>query len=259
LQVRHCVLNGRICHAAQPLIEINAPWLQYLLLLRRSFIGGVHVSYSDIQERSQDFVHQSSRRSTISQSIAANLRPPRAREAIEAALNRHYQDFMRYLVRRLKDRATAEDVLQNFCVRVLTNSASLRENDSAVAWLYTVLRSVLTDHYRREATRRRHESGYAEQRVILGEDTVEHEDPSVICTCVRSLMPELRPDYAQILFRVDIHNEPRQALGAELGISAENLRVRLHRARQAMQKILKSYCESCCDQTFDDCSCDSAA
>jgi RNA polymerase sigma factor (sigma-70 family) len=222
-------------------------------------MGGTLVNYTAVQDRSHDPAHHRPRKPAVPQRIAANLRPPRASAAIEAALNRHYRDFMRYLVRRLKDRATAEDVLQNFCVRVLTNSASLRENDSAVAWLYTVLRSVLTDHYRREATRRRHESGYAEQRVILGEDTVEHEDPSVICTCVRSLMPELRPDYAQILFRVDIRNEPRQALGAELGISAENLRVRLHRARQAMQNILKSYCESCCDQTFDDCSCDSAA
>jgi len=180
---------------------------------------------------------------------------PSASPQIVSALSDNYQDFKRFLMRRVGDVATAEDILQSFCVRVLKQNIALRNNRSALAWLYTVLKSVLTDHYRRESTRQRNEAGYAEQCMNLGENIVEQETPSNYCACVSPLLDDLRRDYAQILYRADICEAPRAALGRELNISPDNLRVRLHRARKAMFEALKSRCGSCCDTQFDDCFC----
>ncbi|NOX74724.1 MAG: hypothetical protein GXP03_14275, partial [Alphaproteobacteria bacterium] len=124
-----------------------------------------------------------------------------ARLAIETALSEHYNDFRRYLVRRVGDLATADDILQSFCVRVLKPNAPLRNNSSAVAWLYVVLKSVLMDHFRRETSRRRCEENYAEQQVILGRNIVEDAADGYQCCCVKPLIGNLRSDYAQILTR----------------------------------------------------------
>ncbi len=174
---------------------------------------------------------------------------------IKMALSAHYTDFRRYLLRRVGNQATADDILQNFCVQVLKPRAPLRNNDSAVAWLYVVLKSVLMDHFRRETTRRRLETSYAEQQIVLGRDIVEEKVAGLQCSCIKPVINSLRRDYAQILTRIDMRGESREALGKELKISPENLRVRLHRARRAMYKALKLNCDGCCASGFDDCCC----
>ncbi len=180
----------------------------------------------------------------------------RSRSSIRQALREHYPEFRRYLLRQVGDQALADDILQNFCVRVLKRRAPLRNNDSVVAWLYVVLKSALADHFRREATRRRYEATYAEQQAVLGRDIVEDDSFERNCGCIKPLIGGLRSDYAQILTRIDIHGERRETLGKELEIKPQNLRVRLHRARQEVFKALKSNCGGCCATGFDDCYCE---
>ncbi|MFV2091376.1 MAG: RNA polymerase sigma factor [Pseudomonadales bacterium] len=175
--------------------------------------------------------------------------------AIEAALTEHYRDFLRYLVRRVGDVATAEDVLQSFCIRVLRSETVLRNEGSVVAWLYTVLRSVMTDTYRKEAVKRRRDASYVNDQIALGDDYTETEPVDGICGCVSSLLPKLRPVYAEVLQRVDLAGSARDKVATELGISATNMRVRLHRARLAVGKALRDHCGGCCETGFRDCFC----
>jgi RNA polymerase sigma-70 factor (ECF subfamily) len=81
--------------------------------------------------------------------------------AVEAALVESHREFLGFLVRRLGDRDTAEDVLQQFYLRVVSRGPELRQAESVAAWLYTVLRTTLVDHYRREAARRHRKAGSA--------------------------------------------------------------------------------------------------
>jgi len=176
--------------------------------------------------------------------------------ALERALKTHYVDFLRYLMRRVGDQATAEDVLQSFCIRVMQSETQLRDERSAIGWLYTVLRSVLMDHFRGDTVRKRGDARYSREQMVLESDTIVAEDAAGICNCLRGLLPELRPDYAELLRRVDFLEEPRQDVAAEMGISQQNLRVRLHRARSAIGVALKQHCGPCCETEFRDCFCD---
>lgn len=176
--------------------------------------------------------------------------------AIETALQAHYTEFRRFLARRVGDTATAEDVLQNFCMRVLQSGTELRDDKSAVGWLYTVLRSVLTDHYRKEARRRGGNDRFARDQLALGEASAEPDHDAGICGCVNGLILDLRPEYGELLRRVDFDEEPRDKVGTDLGISQQNLRVRLHRARQAVGELLRGHCSGCCDESFRDCFCE---
>ena len=173
--------------------------------------------------------------------------------AIETALTENYSAFLKFLSRRLGDRSTAEDVLQNFCLRVARKGAGLKDSESAIAWLYTVLRSVLIDHYRSEAARQRREAGYAQEQILLGDDRSDLELEEAVCNCLPGLVPTLRPDYAEIIQRIDLSGEPRAKVAADLGITPTNARVRLHRAHQALRKTMDSFCGSCCEPGFRDC------
>ena len=182
------------------------------------------------------------------------LRP--MNRAVEEALTQNRRSFLRFLARRLGDESAAEDVFQSFCLRAVSKGTELRDSESAIAWLYSVLRSVLTDHYRSEAARRGREANYAQQQILLGADRDEIELEESLCNCFRGLLPALRPDYAEVLRRVDLSGEPRDRVAADLGITQANMRVRLHRGRQALRTALGECCGSCCEQSFRDCTCD---
>lgn len=138
---------------------------------------------------------------------------------VEAALTENHRAFLQFLTRRLGDESAAEDVLQSFCLRAVSRGAELRDSESAVAWLYSVLRSVLMDHYRSEAARRRRDSRYAQEQIVLGNDRDDVELEESVCNCFRGLLPALRPDYAEVLRRVDLSGNPREKVAADLGIT----------------------------------------
>ncbi|MEQ9145634.1 MAG: sigma-70 family RNA polymerase sigma factor [Parvibaculaceae bacterium] len=175
--------------------------------------------------------------------------------AVETALIENRRAFLQFLVRRLGDESTAEDVLQSFCLRAVDRGAELRESDSAVAWLYSVLRSVLMDHYRSETARQRRDATYAREQIVLSHDTEDTELKENLCNCFQGLLPALRPEYAEILRRIDLSGEPRDKVAADLGITQANVRVRLHRGRQALRKTLGDCCGICCEESFRDCTC----
>lgn len=174
---------------------------------------------------------------------------------LEAALIEHYAQFRRFLARRVGDSATAEDVLQTFCLRVLSHRAALRNRQQPIGWMYAVLRSVLTDHYRSDSARMRRESSYAQEQMMLDADHAEIEVEAQACTCLNEVLPDLRSDYAEILQRVDLAGEARDKIAAEFGITSANMRVRLHRGRQALRNALARRCGDCCAHDFHDCQC----
>jgi RNA polymerase sigma factor (sigma-70 family) len=177
---------------------------------------------------------------------------------LELALNAHYLDFQRYLMRHVGDKATAEDVLQSFCVRVMQSQTQLRDEASALGWLYTVLKSVLMDHFRKETVRKRGDARYSQEQLVLDGDHLAQESDDAICKCLRGLLPELRPEYAEILRRVDFLEETRKNVADDMGVSQQNLRVRLHRARGAIGVALKQHCGACCETEYRDCFCENS-
>jgi len=150
-------------------------------------------------------------------------------------------DCIRQFLRRsLQDAEEADDVLQEFYLRVLLRSSQLRKTESARAWLRRVLRSVLSDHLRRRAARRRAEADFARKNSVS--PPAEAEFDAVACLCLHKVMVALKAEYAEAIRRVDLAEEPREAAASALGLTMGNLNVRLHRARRALRRVLELTC-----------------
>ena len=174
---------------------------------------------------------------------------------LETTLSTNRNAFLGFLVKRLGNRTDAEDVLQEFCIRVLARKGQLREADRMDGWLYAVLRSTLNDHYRKLGRSNRLKDAVLQesQTGVVYDDPVE--DMDLICKCVKGLVTELRPADADLIRRIDIDDVDRATVAAELGLKAGTLNVRLHRARVALGDALLAHCGACCRHGFDDCSC----
>lgn len=161
--------------------------------------------------------------------------------------------FFGFLVKRLGNRADAEDVLQEFCFRVLARREQLRDVDRMDAWLYAILRSTLNDHYRKSARRRRLSEAVAREPEDWADDA--SAQMARVCTCPGGLISGLRPTDGELLHRIDFGEEDRAVVAADLGLNRNALGVRLHRARTALREALIAHCGSCCRTGTDDCYC----
>src|SRR5580704_11126357 len=61
------------------------------------------------------------------------------------------KQFLNFLLRRVDSLSTAEDILQSAYTRALEQSPNLRNEESAVAWFYRILRNAVIDYYRHRA------------------------------------------------------------------------------------------------------------
>lgn len=164
-----------------------------------------------------------------------------------------HRQFLAFLERRLGDRALAEDILQDAFVKSLEKAESIRDDESAVAWFYRLLRNAIIDHYRRNSTR----SKSLELLAAEMKDAVEPppEIHGAICGCIGELAANLKPEYAEAIRRVEIEDVPVNVFAEEAGISANNASVRVFRAREALRKQVKASCKTCAEHGCIECSC----
>jgi RNA polymerase sigma-70 factor (ECF subfamily) len=174
-------------------------------------------------------------------------------EAELAALVGGHRELLRFVERRVGSRAAAEDLLQEALVRALPRAGELRDEDSAVSWLYRALRNALVDRARREGTATRATEALAAERADEAEPPPDERN--AICRCVSRLAEGLKPEYAEALRRVDVEGLPVQAFAAEAGITANNASVRLFRAREALRTQVRLACGTCAEHGCLDCGC----
>jgi RNA polymerase sigma factor (sigma-70 family) len=171
--------------------------------------------------------------------------------------------FLDFLERRVQRRDVAEEILQEAFVRGIARSASVRNDESAVAWFYRVLRNGLADHYRRVAVEQRALSALAVEPGGAAETTDPpslEDDPDLrdaICNCLTSLLPTLKPSYADALQRVDLAGGTLSSLAESAGITPGNAAVRLFRARQALRRRVEQSCGTCAGHGCYQCQCQS--
>jgi RNA polymerase sigma-70 factor (ECF subfamily) len=183
-----------------------------------------------------------------------------AAKAADAAVRRElvegHRDFLSFLMRRLGDRDAAEEVLQAFMARALARAPDLKEVLSVRGWLGRVLATTIVDHHRRVARRARRET--ATDPSDLDEMPIEPdaEIERQICFCLYRILPTLKPDYAELIWRIDLLDEPRDRVAVALSLTLGNLNVRLHRGRRALKARLEAICLTCPEHGFLDCRCD---
>tara|TARA_B000000460_G_scaffold181581_1_gene130000 strand:+ start:173 stop:820 length:648 start_codon:yes stop_codon:yes gene_type:complete len=177
---------------------------------------------------------------------------------VRRALVEGHRQILGFLRRRLGSGDEAEEVLQMFMLRAVERSADLRDVRSVRGWLSRILATTIVDHQRRASKRRKREE--IVDPFDLEELSIEPDDEleEAICNCLYKLLPTLKPEYAEVIWRIDLLEEPRDRVAASLGVSLNNITVRLHRGRQALKKRLEEMCMTCPVHGFLDCRCDEA-
>ena len=171
---------------------------------------------------------------------------------IEEQLLKELDAFTAFARSRVGDAHLAADVVQDSLLKAVKSADQLRDDESVTAWFYRILRRTIIDLYRRrDAAQRAIER--LENELNLPPDSVEEK---VSCACVETLIPTLKPEYAELIRALDLAGQTPEQVAAQRGVTANNLRVRHHRARQQLRERVEQTCRMCAKHGCLDCTCE---
>ncbi len=163
-------------------------------------------------------------------------------EAIWMKVQEKLKAFVRSKVR---DAASADDVLQEIFLKMHQNLHQLREEEKAEYWLFRIAQNAVNDHFRRQKSQR--------QPVPVLEEVPDEEEKQVqaLTEEVSQWLPfmlELLPEkYRQALYHTEVEGLPQRELAEKLGISYSGAKSRVQRGREKLRDIVLQCCEVATD------------
>lgn len=172
---------------------------------------------------------------------------------MEESLLKNLRTFVAFARKRVGDAHLAEDVVQESLVKALASAKQPTKEEDTVAWFYRILRRSIIDLYRRTDARKRALEQFEKEL----HTTPTTPDERVLCQCFKRLLPAVPEQYRELLQRVDLNGDDPAAVAVSLGLTKNNLTVRLHRARKHLREQLSQNCRACSKHGCLDCTCES--
>ena len=174
---------------------------------------------------------------------------------LEDQLLKELDAFTAFARSRVGDPHLAADVVQESLLKALKSVDQVRDDEQIIAWFYRILRHTIIDLHRRRDTARRAIERFGHEL----DHAPDAEEERTVCACMESLIPTLKPEHAELIRELDLAGRDPAAFAIEHGLSANNLRVRHHRARQQLRERLEATCRICAKHGCLDCTCGSDA
>src|SRR4026207_1605083 len=142
--------------------------------------------------------------------------------------------FVAFARNRLGDQHLAEDVVQESLVKALAADRQPEGEEATTQWFYRILRRSIIDVYRRQGARSRALERFKQELPEMPTD----EDERVPCQCFNRLLRTVPGQHRAIIPRMALQGEEPAERAAKLGLTKNNVTVRLHRARKHLREAL---------------------
>lgn len=155
-----------------------------------------------------------------------------------APLYLEYETRLRgFVMKRVKDRDEANDILQQLYIKLYKNCEQLQGVRNVSAWLYQIARNAVYDYYR-ELGR----SVPIEDEIHLDEqlhpETEKHEVESLVLPLINMLPPA----YAEPLRLSELEGISQKEIAERLGMSYSGAKSRVQRGRDKLKELFLECC-----------------
>ncbi|MFI6481454.1 RNA polymerase sigma factor [Nonomuraea sp. NPDC050663] len=161
--------------------------------------------------------------------------------AFEAFYRRHIDSVLRFVARRVDDPHLAADLTADIFLAALDSAHGYRSGKGThTAWLYGIARNVIASHRRDRAREAAANSRMAGRRLMDDDDLARMEERIDAERGGREAilaMDSLPEGERAVLELVAIDQLTVTEAAAALGIRQVTARVRLHRARRALEDV----------------------
>ena len=157
--------------------------------------------------------------------------------------DQYYDRLKKFITRLVKDEWVAEDLIQETFIRVQKNLDRVREPSKVSSWIFRIAYNLCQDHFKS----RKKDSHDALKPKGMPSPFVEitaHKEleQQEMGACVQEQIHLLPESQRIVLILFDLMGFNHTEIANILDISNENAKVRLHRARKGLKKILEEKC-----------------
>lgn len=161
----------------------------------------------------------------------------RGSPAHQAALYRQYSiPMFRVVLRFARDKAEAEDMLQDGFVRVFRDMAQFRGEGALGGWIRRIMVNTALSHLRKQRDFIRSTADFSpfENRVRTEEDFAANLDAETLM----KYLQKLPPGYRAVFNLYAIDGFSHEEIADQLGISIGTSKSQLFKAREYLKKML---------------------
>jgi RNA polymerase sigma-70 factor (ECF subfamily) len=173
--------------------------------------------------------------------------------AFAGLVRRHKTPLYNFVLRQVRLRPVAEDLVQEVFVRVVQSAAEFKHEARFSTWAYAIARNLCIDHLRKAALRRHpslDQSTDADDGPTLGERVADtHPGAAVDRVAMGSefgriiarAVEELPPEQREVFLLREVGNVPFKDIAQITGTSENTVKSRMRYALERLQEALSEY------------------
>lgn len=171
--------------------------------------------------------------------------------AFEALFDRHGPKIYRFILNKVKNPATAEELLQEVFLRVLRKHDGFRGEAKVTTWLFTIARNLSIDSLRRSSHRnhasldqsRSEDSNepWVERVASVGATPEEQLRDGQFKETLEAALQELPPEQAEVFVLREIHHHSFDEIASITNTPANTVKSRLRYALKALRGALQAH------------------
>ena len=163
--------------------------------------------------------------------------------------DQYYPKLRRFVLALVRDDWVADDVIQEAFLKIQENLNSLKDPSKLSPWIFRIAYNLCQDHFRQLKAARKEEridqeegQDLKEAFIQKGLDIQTDLEQRQMGECVQNQITLLPESLRTVLVLFDMMEFSHQEIADILGITVQNVKVRLHRARKKLKPILEEKC-----------------
>ena len=159
-----------------------------------------------------------------------------------AIQDQYYHRVRKFILASVKNESGADDLTQETFIKVQENLDNVRDPEKISSWIFRIAYHLCQDHFRTLKKFSAHEEIH-DRLVNLEETPIQKKlEQGEMSQCVQNKLSLLPETQRNIIIFADIMEFSHQEIADILGLTVENVKVRLHRARKKFKSILEEKC-----------------
>ncbi|MEE8440463.1 MAG: RNA polymerase sigma factor [Spirochaetia bacterium] len=165
-----------------------------------------------------------------------------------SAIEEYRPKILRYLA-RLVGPDEAEDLTQEVFLKISRTQAGFRGGAKLSTWIYRIATNTALDRLRKRANE---QPGMTDEQLVAADQSAwsggrvvpvdQQAMNNEMNFCIRKVIDSLPLNYRTVLTLGELENLKAREVAEVLGISVENVKIRLHRARVHLKNELEAGC-----------------
>jgi RNA polymerase sigma-70 factor (ECF subfamily) len=158
--------------------------------------------------------------------------------------DQYYLRVRKFILHTVRNEWVADDLVQETFLKINNNLENVRDAERLQAWIFRIAHNLCRDYFRQQG-----------KTANLALEEISGEPPSAkvptsqkeieqcqMRQCVFGLVKFLPESLRSVIILSDISEFNQREIAEILGITVENVKIRLHRARKKLKALLEEHC-----------------